>query len=131
MSHRASVITHLRGAGVPLSPTSAEDDQFSFLDYEKRFEFAVNVGEMPGLGRRWSVTVTADSEDEESIAGLKRLPNLPTSKREASSYLRWSPFTADSAEDAPRRVSDWIVGTIANAAERLRLSKTPSGRGGG
>jgi hypothetical protein len=125
VSHRASVITHLRGAGVPLLPASAEDDLFNFLDYEKRFDFAVSVGELPGLGKRWSVTVTVDSEDEESIAGLKRLPNLPTSKREASSYIRWSPFTADSAEDAPRRVSDWIVGTIANAAERLRLSRTP------
>jgi hypothetical protein len=125
MGQRASVTDHLRITGVPLLPARVEDDQFSFVDYEKRFEFLVNVGELPGLGRRWSVTITSDSEDEESIAGLKRLPNLPTSHRDSESYTRWSPFTADSAQDAPRRVSDWVVGTIANAAERLRLSKTP------
>jgi hypothetical protein len=125
VSQRNYVTAHLRSAGVPLIPDQSDDGQFSFFDYERRFEFSVSVGEIPGIGTRWSVTISTDAEDDESLAGLKRLPNLPTSRREGSSYVRWSPFTADSAADSPRRISDWVVGTISNAAERLRLSKTP------
>ena len=125
MSQRNSITVHLRSAGVPVIAEQTEENQFSFFDYERRFEFLVSVGELTGLGTRWSVTISADAEDDESLAGLMRLPNLPTSRRDGTAYVRWSPFTADSAADAPRRISDWVVGTIANAAERLRLSKTP------
>lgn len=125
MSQRNYVTAHLRSAGVPLTVGQSDDGQFSFFDYERRFEFSVSVGEIPGIGTRWSVTISTDAEDDESLAGLKRLPTLPTSRREGSAYVRWSPFTADSAADSPRRISDWVVGTISNAAERLRLSKTP------
>jgi hypothetical protein len=123
MSHRSAVTVHLRGAGVPVAAGSIEEASFSFFDYEQRYEFAVGTEEMKGIGQRWVVTISVDPEDEESAAALKRLPNLPTSRREEAAYIRWSPFTVDSAADAPRRVSDWIVGTISNASERLNLSK--------
>ena len=57
MSQRNSITVHLRSAGVPVIAGQTEENQFSFFDYERRFEFLVSMGELTGLGTRWSVTI--------------------------------------------------------------------------
>jgi len=122
---QATVAAHLRAVGVPVMQRDSGDGgaSFSFVDFDSRYEFSVGIAAQAGRKEKWFVRISAqDIEDAESIATLKRLPTLPTSEFVDSTYARWSPFTVEAVGGNAKRVTDWIVGTIANAADRMLLN---------
>ena len=126
MSIQITVASHLRGVGLPLSARETESNAFSFTDYDQRYEFTVGIAAQLGRKEKWFVRIEAqDPEDEEAIATLKRLPTLPTSEFAGATYTRWSPFTVEVVEGSAKRTTDWIIGTITNAADRMVLNTEP------
>lgn len=126
MSIQITVASHLRGVGLPLSARETETNAFSFTDYDQRYEFTVGIAAHLGRKEKWFVRVEAqEPEDEEAIATLKRLPTLPTSEFTGTTYTRWSPFTVEVVEGSAKRTTDWIIGTITNAADRMVLNTEP------
>ena len=125
MRLQATVAAYLRAVGVAVSPRDQSENgtSFSFVDFDSRYEFSVGIAAQAGRKEKWFVRISAqDIEDAESIATLKRLPTLPTSEFVDSTYARWSPFTVEAVGGNAKRVTDWIVGTIANAADRMLLN---------
>ena len=125
MRLQATVAAHLRAVGVPVMQRDSGDGgaSFSFVDFDNRYEFSVGIAAQAGRKEKWVVRIAAqDIEDAESIATLKRLPALPTSEFVDSAYTRWSPFTVEAVGGNAKRVTDWVVGTIANAADRMLLN---------
>ena len=126
MSIQITVASHLRSVGVPLSARETESNNFSFTDYDQRYEFTIGIAAHLGRKEKWFVRIEAqDPEDAEAIATLKRLPALPTSEFAGATYTRWSPFTLEVVEGSAKRTTDWIIGTITNAADRMVLSAEP------
>jgi hypothetical protein len=126
LSIQITVASHLRGVGLPLSARETESNAFSFTDYDQRYEFTVGIAAQLGRKEKWFVRIEAqDPEDEEAIATLKRLPTLPTSEFAGATYTRWSPFTVEVVEGSAKRTTDWIIGTITNAADRMVLNTEP------
>ena len=126
MSIQITVASHLRGVGLPLSARKTESNAFSFTDYDQRYEFTVGIAAHLGRKEKWFVRIEAqDPEDAEAIATLKRLPALPTSEFAGATYTRWSPFTVEVVEGSAKRTTDWIIGTITNAADRMVLNTEP------
>jgi hypothetical protein len=122
---QATVAAYLRAVGVAVSPRDQSENgtSFSFVDFDNRYEFSVGIAAQAGRKEKWVVRIAAQEiEDAESIATLKRLPALPTSEFVDSTYTRWSPFTVEAVGGNAKRVTDWIVGTIANAADRMLLN---------
>jgi len=122
---QATVAAHLRAVGVPVMQRDSGDGgaSFSFVDFDDRYEFSVGIAAPTGRKEKWFVRISAqDVEDNESITTLERLPVLPTSEFVDSTYTRWSPFTVEAVGGNAKRVTDWVVGTIANAADRMLLS---------
>jgi hypothetical protein len=122
---QATVAAYLRAVGVAVSPRDQSENEtsFSFVDFDNRYEFSVGIAAQAGRKVKWVVRIAAQEiEDAESIATLKRLPALPTSEFVDSTYTRWSPFTVEAVGGNAKRVTDWIVGTIANAADRMLLN---------
>ena len=125
MHLQATVAAYLRAVGVPVTPSDTGENgaSFTFVDFDDRYEFSVGIAAQAGRKEKWFVRISAqDIEDAESIATLKRLPALPTSEFVDSTYTRWSPFTVEAVGGNAKRVTDWIVGTIANAADRMLLN---------
>ncbi len=125
MRLQATVAAHLRAVGVPVVQRDFGEGgaPFAFVDFDDRYEFSVGVAAPTGRKEKWFVRISAqDIEDNESITTLKRLPVLPTSEFVDSTYTRWSPFTVEAVGGNAKRVTDWVVGTIANAADRMLLS---------
>ena len=126
MSIQITVASHLRGVDLPLSARETGSNAFSFTDYDQRYEFTVGIAAHLGRKEKWFVRIEAqDPEDEEAIATLKRLPTLPTSEFSGATYTRWSPFTVEVVEGSAKRTTDWIIGTITNAADRMVLNTEP------
>jgi hypothetical protein len=126
VSIQITVASHLRGVGLPLSARETESNAFSFTDYDQRYEFTAGVAAHLGRKEKWFVRIEAqDPEDAEAIATLKRLPALPTSEFTGAMYTRWSPFTVEVVEGSAKRTTDWIIGTITNAADRMVLNTEP------
>jgi hypothetical protein len=122
---QATVAAYLRAVAVSVTPSDQGENgaSFSFVDFDDRYEFSVGIAAQAGRKEKWFVRISAqDIEDAESIATLKRLPALPTSEFVDSTYTRWSPFTVEAVGGNAKRVTDWIVGTIANAADRMLLN---------
>ena len=125
MHLQATVVAHLRAVGVSVTPIDQMDSgtSFSFADFDDRYTFSVGVAAQAGRKEKWFVRISAQEiEDAESISILKRLPALPTSEFVDATYIRWSPFTVEAVGGNAKRVTDWIVGTIANAADRMLLN---------
>ena len=126
MSIQITVASHLGSVGLPLSARKTESNAFSFTDYDQRYEFTVGIAAHLGRKEKWFVRIEAqDPEDAEAIATLKRLPALPTSEFAGATYTRWSPFTVEVVEGSAKRTTDWIIGTITNAADRMVLNTEP------
>jgi hypothetical protein len=126
VSIQITVASHLRSVGVPLSARETKSNAFSFTDYDQRYEFTVGVAAHLGRKEKWFVRIEAqDPEDVEAVATLKRLPILPTSEFSGATYTRWSPFTVEVVEGSAKRTTDWIIGTITNAADRMVLNTEP------
>ena len=126
MSIQITVASHLRSVGVPLSARETESNNFSFIDYDQRYEFTIGIAAHLGRKEKWFVRIEAqDPEDAEAITTLKRLPALPTSEFAGVTYIRWSPFTLEVVEGSAKRTTDWIIGTITNAADRMVLNTEP------
>ena len=125
MHLQATVAAYLRAVGVPVTPSDTGENgaSFAFVDFDDQYEFSVGIAAQAGRKAKWFVRISAqDIEDAESVATLKRLPVLPTSEFVDATYIRWSPFTVEAVGGNAKRVTDWIVGTIANAADRMLLN---------